>query len=61
DPARAAPALAIVARQVGDGVALPPSHDPAARQMRRLLSCVPLVSAAPEGADSLLASRCNRP
>lgn len=58
--------LALVRRQVGDGRLLPSSGDPAARRVRRLLACVPLVvRAADRGEDpvvsGLLASWCNLP
>ncbi|HEY0969612.1 MAG TPA: hypothetical protein VGE02_01410, partial [Gemmatimonadales bacterium] len=59
DPAAAAATIPLVARQVGNGVELPPSHDPASRRMRRVLSCAALSNGATEGGSGLLASRCN--
>ena len=64
-PARPAPAAdtgvaAALRRQVGTGEALPPSADPAARAMRRALSCAALAGRRDPAGLALLASRCDR-
>jgi hypothetical protein len=47
-------------RQVGTGEVLPPSADPAARAVRRALSCAALAGRRDPAALALLASRCDR-
>lgn len=66
DGATAARSVALVRAQVPGITALSPSADPAARRMRRLLACAPLVAGAAVGAPDpttpgLLASWCNLP